>query len=377
MTSPTPPDPRRAGGARTRWKRQFRAAAASAAAESVTVGSIPPKYLRAMDQVLGALGGAPEVFAAAATSRSVFSRANIVGAGIGFKQTQGQSTGVLAVHVFVVKKLPVSQLDAELQVPQSVKVGAEDIPTDVIETGLITATPAAAPGFYTDRQRPAPCGASIGHPQVTAGTLGCLVAKDDGLYMLSNNHILAAVNRGKKGDLIYQPGKIDAGGTPSSNVIARLEHMHAIDFSPGAANQVDAALAMTNDDDTTPDMEDGTTLDDPTPLDAFVGMAVQKVGRTTGPTQGQVMSVQGRLNCGYEGGQTAQYTNQIVIQSNDGSPFSQGGDSGSLIMSVNPAQPVALLFSGDTAGHTYANPIQTVMDALGGFDVIAVFGGGS
>jgi hypothetical protein len=46
------------------------------------------------------------------------------------------------------------------------------------------------------------------------------------------------------------------------------------------------------------------------------------------------------------------------------SAASDQGDSGSLIVSSGSKQPVALLFAG-SATHTFANPIDVVMNRLG------------
>ena len=50
--------------------------------------------------------------------------------------------------------------------------------------------------------RPAPCGCSIGHKDITAGTQGCLLYYGDKQVILSNNHVLARSNKGKIGDAI-------------------------------------------------------------------------------------------------------------------------------------------------------------------------------
>jgi hypothetical protein len=63
------------------------------------------------------------------------------------------------------------------------------------------------------------------------------------------------------------------------------------------------------------------------------------------------------------------YTNQVVINS---SAFSAGGDSGSLIVTSDSAQPVALLYAGSSSS-TIGNPIQHVVSALG----ISFVGGGT
>lgn len=60
---------------------------------------------------------------------------------------------------------------------------------------------------------------------------------------------------------------------------------------------------------------------------------------------------------------TASFDNQIAIRG-VGTDFSAGGDSGSLIVTLNSKQPVGLLFAGGN-GITFANPIGTVMSQLG------------
>jgi hypothetical protein len=64
------------------------------------------------------------------------------------------------------------------------------------------------------------------------------------------------------------------------------------------------------------------------------------------------------------------FDDQIEIEGAGSGPFSQGGDSGSLIVD-DDLMALALLFAGgdqggsNDQGLTYANPIQTVFDALG------------
>ena len=55
------------------------------------------------------------------------------------------------------------------------------------------------------------CGVSVGHPSITAGTLGCLVqdAARRHRYILSNNHVLANCNSAALGASILQPGPAD------------------------------------------------------------------------------------------------------------------------------------------------------------------------
>ncbi len=110
-------------------------------------------------------------------------RQNVVACGVGFKESGGKVTDELCVVVSVTKKVPVAQLSRGDVVPKA--LGA--VATDVREVGVIRALLSR-----TVPWRPAPGGVSIGHIDISAGTLGCLVTKDGELFILSNNHVLAA-----------------------------------------------------------------------------------------------------------------------------------------------------------------------------------------
>ncbi|MDH5385989.1 MAG: hypothetical protein OEY18_14905, partial [Candidatus Aminicenantes bacterium] len=141
--------------------------------------------------------------------RRLLARDNVVATGIGFKITKEKKTSELSIICSVTEKLPESKLSKKALVPKTV----DHVPTDVIETGPIRAFPAR-----TDRWRPAPGGVSIGHKDITAGTLGCLVKKDNQIYILSNNHVLANSNNASIGDPILQPGPYDGGKWPDDRI---------------------------------------------------------------------------------------------------------------------------------------------------------------
>jgi len=73
---------------------------------------------------------------------------------------------------------------------------------------------------------------SIGHVDVTAGTLGCLVRDGEDVFILSNNHVLANSNQASIGDPIVQPGKYDSGAMPDDQ-IATLEDYVPVKFMEG------------------------------------------------------------------------------------------------------------------------------------------------
>ncbi len=229
--------------------------------------------------------------------------------------------------------------------------------------------------------RPVPIGVSTGHPDITAGTIGARVIgiNDDStdaivdnkgkIFALSNNHVFANSNAAVLGDNILQPGPFD-GGT-SSDAYGTLSAFIPIIFSDSTNyvdNYVDAALAETDTSqltNTTP--EDGYGSPVSTTSVAVVGQSVQKYGRTTGFTQGRVEAINATVNVCYESDlagncvKLAHFVDQIVIS--DGQ-FSEGGDSGSLIVTTDGNQPMALLFAGSPS-YTIASPIDTVLSVLG------------
>lgn len=64
------------------------------------------------------------------------------------------------------------------------------------------------------------------------------------------------------------------------------------------------------------------------------------------------------------------FDNQIEIEGAGSDAFSAGGDSGSVIVTADTREAIALLFAGGDIGGTngkgltYANPLRAVLDAL-------------
>jgi len=248
--------------------------------------------------------------------------------------------------VYVEKKVAKARLAARELVPPKIT----EVETDVIEVGKIR--PLAS---NRQRNRPARGGASIGHYRITAGTLGCLV-KDrttGQTLMLSNNHVLANSNQGKRGDPILQPGAADGGKNPKDQ-IATLERWVKIGFDR-KANTADAAVARPlNEADVSPDIAfigipRGT-------VKGKAGLVIQKTGRTTDHTLGEIQDIHATVRVEYDG-QTAVFRNQMLT-----SAMSQGGDSGSLVLDRR-RRAVGLLFAGSELV-TICNPIAEVLRQL-------------
>jgi len=297
------------------------------------------------------LDAAPMALAAeSGTDRYGFE--NVVGVGIGEKISGESETGEPCVTVYVMAKVPRREVASDALVPASV----EGVATDVVAVGELVAQP------YRGRYRPAPGGASVGHVRITAGTLGCVVKRGTKRFILSNNHVLANSNVARAGDSIVQPGPYDGGRAPR-DTIAKLAQFVPIRFGGSAPNAVDAAIA-------TPVAATAVT-----PANIWYGrvsastvvpqlnLLVKKAGRTTQRTRGRISGVNASVRVNYGTSGVALFRGQVIIVSLTSQPFSQGGDSGSLIVTDAGAKPVGLLFAG-SASHTIANPIRAVLSAL-------------
>ena len=275
----------------------------------------------------------------------LLSKANVVGVGIGEKIRGGFSQGRLCLKIYVEKKLIAKKLTKAEFIPQEIS----RIETDVEEAGKIIAQ------ANTGRFRPAPGGVSLGHYQITAGTLGCLVKdkKSGKVLILSNNHVLANSNKAEKGDPILQPGPYDGGKKPK-DLIGYLENWIEINFKK-EANLVDAALARPKvSGDVRPEI---MLIGSPQGLTkAKIGMPIQKSGRTTGYTTGKVKDISASVKVNYDN-QTALFRGQILTTN-----MSQGGDSGSLVLDMK-ARAVGLLFAGSEQV-TILNHINEVLRLL-------------
>ena len=100
--------------------------------------------------------------------KTLLKKHNVLATGIGYKISAGQKSPNVSIICSVEKKLPKSQLSSKDLVPQQI----DGVTTDVVETGRIRAF-----NSHLQRHRPAPGGVSIGHRDITAGTLGCIVKK--------------------------------------------------------------------------------------------------------------------------------------------------------------------------------------------------------
>lgn len=287
--------------------------------------------------------------------------ANVVGVGLGYKISNGRQTDTPAVMVLVSEKLPTSMLSSSQALPKTVS----KMPTDVLDVGYVfagghvAAQDSDAQKLAT-RTRPVRPGYSVGHFNITAGTIGAgcydlnpLPGKPPSYYILSNNHVLANSNQANLGDPIFQPGPAD-GGT-AADTIGKLARFVPIKFD-GSCNQVDAAIAEVSFDDLDRDIY-WNGYPRSAAKAATVGQLLKKTGRTTHFTTGKVTAINSTVNVNYGGGNVAKFCNQIVT-----TDMSAGGDSGSIVLDTDN-NPVGLLFAGSSTA-TILNPIAHVQLAL-------------
>lgn len=277
-------------------------------------------------------------------------KGNVRGVGVGYKVVGGEVTPELAIIVLVTRKIrPLEDIHPHDRIPPEI----EGVRTDVVEVGLLRIPP---PGSgRRERLRPAPGGCSIGHVRATAGTLGCLVRRGSEVFILSNNHVLAATNLGVRGDYILQPGPADGGKAPEDG-IATLSDYVPIDFA--GENRLDAALARPF----SPELVTGEILEIGKPTgwaEAELRAEVVKSGRTTGLTQGTVDVVEATVEVLY-GLDRVRFVGQCVVAKPG---FSAGGDSGAVVLLRESKRAVGLLFAGSEEA-TIFTPMDVVLRAL-------------
>jgi hypothetical protein len=219
------------------------------------------------------------------------------------------------------------------------------------------------------------------------GTLGSLVTRAGTQYILSNNHVLARedlgtiTNGSTPGDNIIQPGLIDSScGQSAFSVVANLSQFY--NLQTGTGTKIDAAIAQLVQNSAMDSQGrilylGATTDSNHVPLPgapsagsglaesgSLVGRGVAKSGRSTGLTCAPISAVGTTLlvtypsGCNSSGTFSETFNDQIVV---DGGAFSAPGDSGSLIVTQDTADPVALLFAGSDT-NTSGNPIQPVLN---------------
>lgn len=314
-----------------------------------------------------------------ANEKDLFNKKGVQAVGLGFKKKNGITSNIKSIIVSVDKKLPIKNIKKKDRIPMVI----DGILTDVVETNIIKT-------MHTDKHRPAIGGTSIGHVDITAGTLGCLVKQKSDIFILSNNHVLACSNEAKLGDSIIQPGAHDSGKYPEDyiatleafvpieigglasscpignfiknlcNYLAKLTgsktRFTAIKLQSDEENLVDCAIAKPLELDlVTPEIMEIGLITDVT--SAQLDMKIKKSGRTTGLTHGVIEQTDVTVKVQYGEGKIAVFKDQLMAGA-----MCAGGDSGSAVLTEDN-QLLGLLFAG-SENSTIINRIENVFDLL-------------
>jgi len=231
-----------------------------------------------------------------------------------------------------------------------------------------------------------------------AGTLGSLITLGGTQFILSNNHVMARSDGGGAGDPISQPGLIDTNcSTAGTQTVANLTQFFNLENGP--APKIDAALAQVvsgkvdsggnilllgaTQTSGVPDPgapAQGSGISPTQAMAAPHNGLVAKSGRTTGLTCSTILALNVASNVDYFrhcGDATVAFTvNYTDLISVTGGDFSASGDSGSLIVTQDSAEAVALLFAGSDTD-SVGNPVGDVLTAFAGNSGAPTFVGGA
>jgi hypothetical protein len=262
---------------------------------------------------------------------------NVVGFARHEIETGAGETG-LRLYLAEDRKSPVDEIDG--------------LPVEAVVTGWPEPKASAAVGVGvepTTKVRPLVGGISISG--AGSGTLGYFVKrKSDGkLCLMSAAHVLKAGT-----DDVIQQSFRDGGSLPD-DLVAKLD---ASVLVPGQG--IDAASAVLVD-------QKGATLE----LN-YIGHVsgtgtiakddvVKKSGKMTKETAGTIDAV----NTSVTAKDGTRYDDMMCIAAGPKKPFSEGGDSGSLIVTVDPEIKAVGLLWGGTTTHDWACHIGPVLHELG------------
>lgn len=276
----------------------------------------------------------------------------VIGFGVAARTVDRESTGELALKVYVLRKLARRAVD--VAIPETLRVPgiAEPLPVDIEGIGELRLQ------RNDGRIRPSKCGMQICHPGGELGTLGCIVQRisDPGVWhILSAAHVLSPPGKAKKYDLIQQPA-LDRGKGRSHNAIASLNQVNV--FDERYLNRFDAAIArVIHNENVDPEIL-GLGRLGPLATAIQVGMDVQMVGAASGHQQGRITDSHFCLRVAYPGSVAVivGFQDQVLC-----SRYSASGDSGALIMD-HDKRPLGIHLAG-TEYYSVFSPLAPILNA--------------
>jgi endonuclease G len=291
---------------------------------------------------------------------------NITSVGIGTKISDDKDgkpvdTGELSFQFTVGQKIELESLAFDAlgttPIPSEVTAAGITLPTDIVErkfevNPILVPAEELVKSPRKSRNDPMAPGMSIGHPKISAGTLGCLVrdrATQETL-ILSNWHVLMG-SAGVLGDSIVQPGRADDDRT-GANVAGTLLRSHL-----GLAGDCAVAKPSRAVTETIHDL--GVAVREV--ADPELGDRVVKSGRTTDVTYGIVQRIHTIVKINYGAAGTHQI-GCFEIRPDPSRPakdheISRGGDSGSAWIALGPGgKPTEVMVGLHFAGEAESEP---------------------
>jgi hypothetical protein len=202
-----------------------------------------------------------------------------------------------------------------------------------------------------------------------AGSLGGIVRRQGEVepwYLLGCNHVLylnGGVFLGGRPPLVTTPSPLFGPG----HLIGVVREMPAFCRLAGgsAKNAGDYAIAEVTDHARLLSALPSRCRVRPIAAEKAVGMRVWKAGAATGVTAGRVLDARYEFSLHYPAMNARfGFENQVLIASEvPGVPFSEGGDSGALVVTEN-GDAVAIVCARSGAD-TVASPLLPLFDALG------------
>ncbi len=246
------------------------------------------------------------------------------------------------------------------------------------QVGGLPPSGVGSPSHYLHNGR-ITCGSSVGlGGGLGAGTLGALVRIGGDLFGLSNNHVIGRCNYAEGGHPVLSPGNIDINPNflvhPFTVGVyeASAPMLNGSPATVQVAGNLDASVMRIVDDNKVTAMQ-GMSYPTPATVSGIAdGMKVQKVGRTTGHTLGVVTGkIAGYQSVSYVVPELQQQFNvffsEAWIVEGSGGPFSESGDSGSLVVGELPSgelTAVGLVFAGN-GSITLVVPLNLIMAHFG------------
>ncbi len=227
-----------------------------------------------------------------------------------------------------------------------------------------------------ERMRPLHIGLSIGPASGGTGTLGAFLSHSKGEAILSNNHVLANLNKATKHEPIFQPGPIDADPV-DENVVANLYNF--LHLTKDKVNKYDGAIALL--DTAISDLGDlenripkgydfpgeGERIQPQVDLDSLTpNEVVCKIGRSTGFTKGRLTALSLQMFTLSTTIGNLVFNDIIeVTWISRRERFTRPGDSGSLVFTEKGRIPIGLHFAGaEGEGKSYACSLDVVLAGL-------------